>query len=304
MATRPPSVDLLRPFQLERSHIRGRFVRLAGTIDRALEAHDYPAPVSRLLGELMVLAGGLAGGLKFDGQFSLQIRGEGPIRLMVADCTNDGRMRGYASFDREQVEEADAEDSGALLGSGLLALTVDQTASGGDTYQGIVELEGKSLADSMLTYFRRSEQVQTGIRVALGRDPQTGNWCGGAIILQALPPSTPEERRARQDDWLEAMLLLQTASDGELTDPALEPDVLLFRLFHETGVRVFEPMRLAHACSCDEDRVERMLLSFPEDDIEEMRLEDGSIDVTCQFCGRRYHFGIERLAELLRGRRH
>jgi molecular chaperone Hsp33 len=304
MTATASAVDLLKPFQLERSRIRGRFVRLAGTIDRVLTAHDYPAPVSRLLGELLVLAGGLAGGLKFDGQFSLQIRGEGPIRLMVADCTNDGMMRGYASFDAERVAETDAEDAGALLGHGLLALTVDQTRSGGETYQGIVQLEGTTLSDAMLHYFRHSEQVPTGIRVALDRDRATGAWCGGAIILQALPPANPAERESRKFDWQEAMVLLQTASDAELTDPALEPDRLLFRLFHEPGVRVFEPMTLAHGCSCDAGRVERMLLSFEDDDLEDMRLDDGSIEVTCEFCKESYHYDPGQLAELLKHRRH
>ena len=304
MSAHPLSHDFLKPFQLERSQIRGRFVRLAGTVDRVLRAHDYPDPVKRLLAELMVLTGGLAGGLKFDGQFSLQIRGEGAIRLMVADCTNDGLMRGYASFDAEQVAAEPDGDVGALLGKGVLALTVDQTRSGGETYQGIVSLEGRSLAESMLTYFRNSEQVPTGIRVAIRRDPSSGRWCGGAIILQALPATNPVEREEQELDWQEAMILLQTARDEELTDLALEPDVLLFRLFNEPGVRVFTPLELAHGCSCSEPRVERMLLSFRDDDIEEMRLEDGSIDVTCQFCGHHYHFDVPELARLLRQRRH
>lgn len=295
--------DLLRPFQLERSQIRGRFVRLGATIDRVVNGHDYPEPVRRLLGELLVLAGGLAGGLKFEGQFSLQIRGQGALRLMVADCTNDGQMRGYASFDAERIAAMDQPDNQALLGAGLLALTVDQTRAGGETYQGVVELEGRTLADAMLHYFRRSEQVRTGIRLALSRDPASGAWSGGAIILQALPEADPLAGEAREDDWVEAMVLLQTASDDELTDRALAPDTLLFRLFHETGVRVFEPLALAPGCSCDE-RVERVLLTFPDEDIEDMRLDDGAIEVTCEFCGSRYRYDRDRLASLLGRRRH
>ncbi|HMR30311.1 MAG TPA: Hsp33 family molecular chaperone HslO [Geminicoccaceae bacterium] len=294
--------DLLRPFQLERSQLRGRFVRLGDTVDYVLRAHDYPAPVSDLLGELLLLAGGLAGGLKFDGSFSLQIRGDGPVGLMVADCTNNGRMRGYASFDAERVAATEAAEPARLVGKGILALTVDQAASGGETYQGIVELDGRSLSDSMLAYFRQSEQIPTGIRTALGRDPLTGAWRAGAIILQATPGSGPEAGDVAEDDWRRAMVLLQTASEAELLD--LSPDDLLWRLFHEEGVRVFEPLGLQAGCSCDEERVVNVLRSFDAGETEEMRLPDGSISVTCQFCSRSYHFEPKRLATLLGDRIH
>ena len=275
MSAHLPASDLLRPFQLERSQIRGRFVRLGRTIDYVLDAHAYPDPVGRLLGELLVLAGGLAGGLKFDGRFSLQIRGKGPVSLMVADCTNEGAMRGWASFDAEALAGAGAADTQSLVGGGLLALTVDQSASGGEIYQGIVELEGSTLAESMLGYFHRSEQVRTGIRVALDRDDATGAWQGGAIILQALPGTAPEDGTDPDLAWQEAMVLLSSARDQELADPALAPDTVLYRLFHETGVRVFDALRLQPGCSCDEDRVTAMLERFPLDDLMEMRLPDG-----------------------------
>ncbi|SNB52238.1 molecular chaperone Hsp33 [Arboricoccus pini] len=304
MSATIPAIDVLRPFQLEASEIRGRFVRLGQSVDRVLKAHAYPQPVCRVLGELLVLASGLAGGLKFDGKFSLQIRGQGAIRLMVADCTNDGFLRGYASFDAAGVAALSAdEDPVSLLGQGLLALTVDQAASGGETYQGIVELEGRSLADSMLAYFRRSEQVPTGIRMALEQDTN-GAWRGGAIIVQALAVTDPAAKEAQALDWQEAMVLLGTATDDEITNPGLPLDTLLFRLFHETGVRVFEPQALAHGCSCDEERVERVLLSFSAEEVEEMRLPDGSIDVTCQFCNQSYHYEPARLVELFNTRRH
>jgi molecular chaperone Hsp33 len=295
--------DVLRPFQLDRSQLRGRLVRLADTVDYVLRAHDYPAPVSDLLGELLVLAGGLAGGLKFAGSFSLQVRGDGPVGLMVADCTNDGRMRGYASFDADRVSGTEREPA-RLVGNGVLALTVDQTATGGELYQGIVELDGRSLAGSMLTYFRRSEQVPTGIRTALGRDPLTGAWRAGAIIVQATPDTGPSAGPDAEEDWRRTMLLLHTASDQELLDPDLPPDDLLWRLFHDEGVRVFRPVSLEPGCSCDEGRVENVLRTFSADEIEEMRLADGSISVTCQFCSRTYRFDDERLALLKRGPAH
>lgn len=295
--------DLLRPFQLERSRLRGRVVRLAQTVDYVLRAHDYPPAVSGLLGELLVLAGGLAGGLKFDGSFSLQVRGDGAVRLMVADCTNDGKMRGYASFDADAVGEAGA-DPGRLLGRGLMALTVDQAASGGDVYQGVVQLDGRSLADSMLTYFHQSEQVPTGIRTALGRDTLTGAWRAGAVIVQAAPGTGPAAGPEAEDDWRRTMLLLQTASETELLGEGVSADELLWRLFHEEGVRVFDPLPLQPSCSCDRERVENVLRSFSPEDFESMRLPDGSVTVTCQFCSRLYRFGPEEVAGLLHGHLH
>ena len=299
-----PTVDLLRPFQLERSQLRGRFVRLGGTVDYVLKAHDYPPAVSDLLGQLLVLAGALAGGLKFAGRFSLQIRADGPVRLLVADCTNDGEMRGYASFDAERIAASSPERPMDLLGKGLLALTVDQRGDGGELQQGIVELGGASLSDCMLNYFHRSEQVRTGIRVAVAQDPTDGRWLAGAIVMQALPVTDPCRLHDAEEDWRRAMLLLGTATDDELLDPNLRPDDLLFRLFHEDGVRVFTPLALNPGCGCDEQRVWNMLASFPLDDLEAMRQEDGGITVTCQFCSRIYAFDQARLRELLAPRRH
>ena len=296
------SSDLLRPFQLESSGLRGRFVRLGRTLDRVLEAHAYPEPVSRLLGQLLVLAGGLAGGLKFDGMFSLQVRGDGPVGFMVADCTNHGRMRGYASFDAQAIDAASTERE--LLGEGLLALTVDQTRIGGELQQGIVSLEGRTLPDAMLAYFRTSEQIRTAIKLAIGRDPRSGGWHGGAIILQALPAAPGAEEEAAREAWQEAMLLLETASEAELTGPDLDPDAVLYRLFHETGVRVWDALPLEAGCSCTEARVRAMLERFPAATLAEMRLPDGRIEVTCQFCNRLYSFDEAAIAALAARRRH
>lgn len=296
----PPRLDVLRPFQLEGSQLRGRLVRLGDAVDGILKAHAYPNEVSELLGELLALAGGLAGGLKFDGRFSLQIRGDGPIRLMVADITNDGQMRGYASFD---AAAEDAEGGfAALVGKGLLALTVDQAASGGETYQGIVQLDGRSLLDSMLTYFRQSEQVPTGIRTAVRYDATTDAWRAAAVIMQAMPGEAPgagaTNESTGEDGWRRAMLLLQTLSDDELLDPGLGPDTLLFRLFHEDGVRVFDSLDLAFACSCDDGRVADMLQHFERDEVLEMRDDGGKVTVTCEFCSRVYRFSTDEITAL------
>jgi molecular chaperone Hsp33 len=284
----PSRLDVLRPFQLETSQLRGRLVRLGEAVDTVLKAHAYPRPVSDLLGELLVLAGGLAGGLKFAGRFSLQIRGQGPLRLMVADVTNDGQMRGYASFDPAEI--GDSTGFAELVGEGLMALTVDQAASGGETYQGIVQLDGRSLQDSMLTYFHQSEQVPTGIRSAVGYDELAQTWRAAAVIVQAMPGEGAVTAAEREDDWRRTMLLLETLSDDELLDPGLGPDTLLFRLFHEDGVRVFDSLDLTFGCSCDDGRVTDMLRRFEHDEVLAMQDESGKVVVTCEFCSRVYRF--------------
>jgi molecular chaperone Hsp33 len=288
MTMQSGAADLLRPFHLERSQLRGRAIRLASTVDYVLRAHEYPRAVSELLGELLTLAGALAGGLKFDGKFSLQVRGDGPVRLLTADCTNDGQMRGYAGYDAEAITGHRDEPPLSLVGRGLLALTVDQRDTGGEAYQGVVELAGDTLSDCMRAYFERSEQLPTAIRIAVDREPQTGRWQAGAIVVQAMPGSQPGDSAEAHDHWRRTLLLLGTATDAELLDPALSLDDLLFRLFHEDGVRVFRPLQLSFGCSCDEERVHTILESFTPSEIEEMRLEDGRITVTCQFCSRQY----------------
>jgi molecular chaperone Hsp33 len=297
----PPRLDVLRPFQLEGSQLRGRLVRLGEAVDSVLKAHAYPRAVSDLLGELLVLAGGLAGGLKFAGRFSLQIRAEGPVRLMVADVTNDGQMRGYASFDADAMGEIGVGDEAGfadLVGKGLLALTVDQAASGGETYQGIVQLDGRSLQDSMLVYFHQSEQVPTGIRSAVRYDEAAGAWRAAAVIVQAMPGEGAISAAEREDDWRRTMLLLETLSDDELLDPALGPDTLLFRLFHEDGVRVFDSLDLRFGCSCDDERVATMLRRFERDEVLAMQDGSGKVTVTCEFCSRVYRFTPADIAAL------
>ncbi len=289
MAERIADRDIVRPFHLERAHLRGRFVRLEETVHYVLTAHAYPEPVSRLLAELLVLAGSFVGALKFTGTFSLQIRAEGPIRLMVVDVTNDGVMRGYASFDEDAVEGAAEAGPAALFGDAVLALTVDQRAAGGQMQQGIVRIDGRRPSDALLVYFRQSEQIPTAVRTAVGRDPLTGHWRAAGILVQAMPGDRREEEE-RREHWRRVMLFLQTVTEAELLGDGLSPDRVLFRLFHEEGVRVFDAVRITPGCSCDRERIRTMLRQFPPGELEGMRREDGSIDVTCQFCSRRYLF--------------
>lgn len=297
-----PGHDGLLPFQLELSGIRGRFVRLGATIDEILTGHAYPRAIGEQLGQMLLFAGGLAGGLKFDGTFSLQIKGDGIVRMMVADCSNDGRMRGYASYDAARLGSAD--QGVGIFGKALLALSVDQTRIGGEIQQGIVSLDGESLTDAMLAYFRNSEQIRTGIKLDLVRDPETGAWRGGAIVLQALPQAQGQSSQVTDELWNEAMIFLSTVTGEELTDPTIAAHDVLFRLFHEQGVRVYSTIGLRAQCSCSEARVIGMLRNFTPDALEEMRMEDGGIEVSCQFCNRLYSLPAAELSALFQAKQH
>lgn len=262
--------------------MRGRLVRLGASVDEVLSRHDYPEPVARLLGETLALAAALSGALKYDGVFSLQTKGDGPIRMMVADITSQGAMRGYAAFDEDALHDALGDAAGGaplsapvprLLGRGHLAFTVDQ---GPDTerYQGIVELSGGTLADCVHHYFRQSEQLQAGVRIACGRtaapDGST-RWRAGALMLQRLPghggPAAEDldegDDDSGDDDWRRSLLMMGSSTQAELIDPRLTPDQLLFRLFHEDGVRVYAPHLVSAGCRCSRERVTRMLRALP-----------------------------------------
>ena len=293
--------NLLRPFQLERSALRGRVVRLGALVDRVLTRHDYPEPVGRMLGELFVLAATLAGGLKFNGTFSLQIQSDGPVSLMLADCTNEGAMRGYARYDEARLARISRSDVQALLGHGRLAFTVDQNQLG-QAYQGIVELSGPTLTDCMQAYFRQSEQLKTGLRIAVDRIADAGGprWRAGGIMIQRLADEARDDWSDEQalEDWRRTMLLLGTATAAELVDPHLAPERLLLHLFHEEGVRVFTPHGLRFGCRCSRERVETMLRRFPEHELDDMRDDDGDVVVTCQFCNIDFRFDDAQLARL------
>lgn len=286
--------DLVLPFLLEVPALRGRLVRMGPLIDQILSRHDYPEPVAGLLGELLTLAGVLSTLLKYNGIFTLQVKGDGPVSLMVADRSSDGELRGYADFDPEQLEALlTAPDrtpgTAALLGRGHMAFTYDQGV-GTERYQGIVELAGESLVEIMQHYFRQSEQLPTALALAAAR--VGGAWRAGGLMLQQVPEALADGAapgREQEDHWRRAVLLMATCENAELLDPALTPNDLLYRLFSEERVRVFEPRPLKTGCRCSRARIETVLRSMPRDEVEEMKVE-GEVVVTCQFCNLHYRF--------------
>jgi len=306
--------DVVVPFTLDALNCRGRSVRLGAAIDKILSRHDYPAPVARLLGEAVVLAALVGSSLKFEGRFILQTQTDGPVNMIVVDFTAPDAMRGYARFDQDMLVKAAEEGRitpGELLGNGHLAMTVDQ-GTHMDRYQGIVALEGGSLEDAAHRYFQQSEQIPTLVRMSVAEHSTRGEkgsrWRAAGILVQYLPqsgerlmPDLPGNGDFDDDDmadphfeeadhWAEAKSLLGTVTDAELVDPDLSPERLLFRLYHERGVRVFTPEPLVERCSCSAERIEDMLRdSFSSADREEMAV-DGEIEVVCEFCSTAYHF--------------
>ncbi|HJP22919.1 MAG TPA: Hsp33 family molecular chaperone HslO [Alphaproteobacteria bacterium] len=300
-----PADDLILPFKLESADVRGRLVRLGPLVDEVLRRHAYPHVVSALLGEMLVLAAAIARTFKFDGTFTLQSESKGPVDLMIADFTTSGEMRGYARFDDEGVSSIDDGGAGSpsvphLLGPGSLAFTLDQ---GPDTerYQGIVPLEGATLVDCAHTYLRQSEQLDAALRLDVSgpQEGAPGAWRAGGIMIERLASDRPPDPQINpddeaEDDWRRALALVGSTAPGELSDAGLAAEDLLYRLFHEDGVRVFNALPLVAACRCSRDRMQSLLAGFSQADIEDM-VDDGAITATCKFCNQSYRFGIEEL---------
>lgn len=290
--------NLIQTFQLEQSNLRGRILRLGSVIDDLLRRHDYPAQVLQLTGEAAAMALMLSSMLKYEGIFTLQIQGDGPVDMVVADVVNHGNIRACARY-KKDAEIPELSNPMLLLGKGYLAFTVDQ---GPDTekYQGIVALSGKTLQDSIQHYFAQSEQITTGLRYLLSRGPD-GRWRAGGIMLQRLPEQSGAGRgEAHEDDWRRAMVLLQSCTDAELLDPDLSQNDLLFRLFHEEGIRVFDPVPVRDQCRCSAERAENILRMISSAERAEMTIE-GKLVVTCEFCNRAYGFDAEAVEREITG---
>lgn len=298
--------DFVVPFSINKSFLTGRMVRLGEVINTILTRHKYPEPISRYLGELLVLTAMLSATLKYEGIFSIQVKGKsGPLRFLVADCTSEGALRGYASFDRESYDALENHGLQDLLGEkGLLAITVDQGKEG-ESYQGLVELEGNNLEDAILKYFTQSEQLEVVIRVSVGLSQFKGEeqqWFAGGIMVQRLPEEEVEQADADIDPeeaWQSAKAFILSSKDHELIDPLLPPKELLFRLFHEEGVWVADRKKLRHECRCSRDKVKTALQSIPKEELHAME-EDGRVVVTCQFCSEERvftHDEIEQIAQ-------
>jgi molecular chaperone Hsp33 len=296
---RPPVPDLVvprgvLPFFLPQRPVRGRLVRLGPLADALLSRHDHHPAVTRLVGEALALAAALSTALKFRGSFSLQAKGDGAVPILLADCTDAGELRGYAHTSPDKLAallETDASPSAeALLGSGYLAFTVDQGGNQ-NRHQGIVAIEGGSLAEMALHYFDTSEQLRCQVRLACART--ASGWRAGALILEKVAGAggidPGMDHAAQEESWRTATMLAATLTDQELLDDALPADRLLYRLFHTEGVAADRARALSFGCRCSRARLAGILEGFPADDLDHMTAES-DIVMTCEFCNYAFRF--------------
>jgi molecular chaperone Hsp33 len=309
--------DTVLPFQLDRSDIRGRISRLDGVLDNVLSQHDYPPAIEALVAEMALLTALIGQTINLRWKLSLQVRGDGPARLIATDYFAPGedgtpaRIRAYASYDDQRPLDGRPFD---LIGKGYFAILIDQ-GSGTTPYQGITPIAGESLSSCAETYFAQSEQIPTRFALSFGHstDADGSGWRGGGVMLQAMPKASPMVRTDvphdgpklmsadeilhgdEGEDWSRANILLDTVEDLELIGPRVQPTDLLVRLFHEEGPRVFDPQSIEFGCTCSPDKVRQTMSIYSAKDIAHMTTEDGRVTADCQFCGAHYEFDPKTL---------
>lgn len=286
------SFDTVVPFQLENSAVRGRLVRLDKQAWQIIDQHDYPELVNAYLAQGTALGIALANCFKFDGLFTLQITGDGPLRILVIDIEDQKFVRGCARFDRDQINmisDQDSKNIQKVFGQGTLVFTIDPK-TGDDRYQGVVELTGTTLSETTHHFFRQSEQLETGI--VLVHACERDSLACAALMIQRLPLAqnvSPEEKDDADDQWIHALSIVGSTTRKELLDRSLSNSDLLYRLFWEGGVRTYEAQAIEARCRCSYVKIKEMLDGFSTLDRQEMLFED-KITVTCEFCGVGYSF--------------
>jgi molecular chaperone Hsp33 len=282
--------DYTQRFIFDESDARGELVALERSYAEVLAKHPYPEPVAQLLGELMAAAALLVGTLKFDGLLILQARSEGPVPLLMIECSSKREIRGLARYHAEQVApDATLND---LMPQGVLALTVDPTH--GQRYQGIVDLDGADLSECFTNYFVMSQQV--GTRFWLNADGRRAR----GLLLQQLPADRIKDEEERAASWQHITTLASTLTADELL--SLDNETVLRRLYHEEAVRMFDVQPLRFRCSCSRDRSGNALVSLGQEDAQQLVIENGgSVEIDCQFCNERYLFDAADVAQLFAG---
>lgn len=292
--------DVCLPFQIEGQDIKGRVLRLGKSVDDILSKHNYPDHVSKIMGETLAFTALIGSLMKYDGILTTQMKGEGPFRVLVSDFFKDannhnvGDIRGYASFD-EGMEESDT--IGDLFGdNSYLAITIDQ-GKFMERYQGIVKLEGETLTHAAEEYFKSSEQLPTKVMLTCEKD-DNGKWQAGAIMIQHYARSSEDEFSRDEDEtkdhWNTASIMLESLKTKELLDQNLSLQNLLMRLYHESGVRIFDHTFIKEGCRCSDEKIRTALSGMDLEDLKDVA-EGGTITVTCDFCTTDHKFELSKL---------
>jgi molecular chaperone Hsp33 len=291
-----PADDAVIVFRTVRSNVHGRLVRLGASADKILRPHAMPDAASEALGEALALAALLGSALQGEGNISVQTRTDGAVSVLFADCQAPGKLRGYARFDAEKLT---SETVRTVLGDGHLAITIEQ-GDVADRYQGVMALDGVSLAVAAAAYFEQRENIATFVHLAVAKHyaateaglPAVMHWRGGGIMMQKLAADHDE---TDDDPWRRVRMLAETTEDHELLDPALTPERLLLRLFHEEGVIIERVIPLTPYCKCSRDRVLNVLVTFGAEELADLRDDKGNIAVTCEFCAATYAFELSEI---------
>ncbi|UWQ28779.1 Hsp33 family molecular chaperone HslO [Leisingera sp. M523] len=301
--------DTVLPFQLDASDMRGRVARLDGVLDGILKQHDYPPVVEALVAEMALLTALIGQTISLRWKLSLQVQSKGAVRMIATDYYAPqkegeiGRIRAYASFDRDRITDSNPFDQ---VGEGYFAIMIDQ-GQGTKPYQGITPLSGGSLRACAEAYFAQSEQLPTMFKMSFGKSSEPGvdeHWRAGGIMLQSMPKASPFAAQSegsgevlqasdlvsgdQEENWNRATMLLNTVEALELIGPSVSPADLLIRLFHEEQPRVFDVQAVRFGCTCSEDRVRQSLSIYSAKDIGTMTNEDGRVTADCQFCSAHY----------------
>lgn len=296
-----PSNDQLNRFMFDDCDIRGEIITLGDSYREILSHNNHPPAVQKLLGEFLAAVGLMSSTLKFDGMIILQARGEGAVATIMAECNHHNNIRGIVRLKNNFTLSPELAEHGSmqeLLGNGVLVITIEpkRTASFEgklERYQGIVPLEKETLAGCLEDYFQQSEQLAT--RLWFAADAQTAS----GLLIQALPHQLKTDADENRDHWETIATLADTITPEELL--TLEHDTILYRLFNEHPVRVFDPTAVQFVCSCSRERSESALLALGKDDVEALLIEKGSVDIDCQFCNKHYYFNAVDVRKLLGG---
>lgn len=296
-----PSNDLLHRFIFDDCDIRGELVTLGDSYREILSHNNYPPAIQQLLGDFLAAIGLLSSTLKFDGMIILQARGDGPISTIMAECNHHKNVRGIVRINENIQLTDDVAQNGnlqQLLGNGVLVISIEPKRTenfGGklERYQGIVPMESENLAGCLEHYFQQSEQLATRFWLAANSEYASG------LLIQALPQQINTDAENNKAHWETIETLSDTITRDELL--TLDHEKILYRLFHEQHVRVFDPTKLQFSCSCSRERSESALLSLGQKDVEDLLIEKGNITIDCQFCNKHYVFTATEVRKLIGG---